>query len=200
VVLGQPSKIPKVINNSCYYSYIMRYELDEIRIIRKKLGISQIELSQHAAVSQSLIAKIESGNLDPSYSKAKRIFEALDILSKQKSLKADEVMQKGIISVCPDDSINEAVRKMKRHQISQMPVIQDNKSVGMISESSILESLMNNKGQKVRDVMVEAAPVVSKETTIEVLSNLLRFYPMVLVSEKGRLIGLITKSDIISKI
>lgn len=178
----------------------MRYELDEIKLIRKKLGISQSELAQHAAVSQSLIAKIESGNLDPSYSKARKIFSALDILSRQKSLKAEEVMQKGLISVSPDESIHDAVRKMKRHQISQMPVIHDNKSVGMVSESSILEALMNNEGQKVKDVMIEAAPVISKNTAIDILSNLLRFYSMVLVSEKGRLIGLITKSDIISKL
>ena len=36
-------------------------ELEEIKRIRKKLGISQTELANRAQVSQSLIAKVESG-------------------------------------------------------------------------------------------------------------------------------------------
>ncbi|MFQ5647816.1 MAG: helix-turn-helix transcriptional regulator, partial [Candidatus Aenigmatarchaeota archaeon] len=40
-------------------------EITEIRKIRKKLGLTQSQLAQEARVSQSLIAKIEAGKLDP---------------------------------------------------------------------------------------------------------------------------------------
>jgi len=178
----------------------MPYELNEIKLIRKKLSISQIELANHSGVSQSLIAKVESGRLDPSYSNAQKIFKALSTLSNQKSLKASDVMNSNLISVRPNDNIHEAVRKMKKHQISQMPVIQDNKSVGLVSEASILEAFTNDKAEKVEDVMIDAPPVVSMETPISVLSNLLKFYPLVLVSEKGKLNGVITRADIITKL
>jgi len=42
-------------------------ELSRIREIRKKLNISQRELAMKAGVSQSLIAKIEGNNIDPSF-------------------------------------------------------------------------------------------------------------------------------------
>ena len=178
----------------------MSHELSEIRIIRKKLGISQIELASHSGVSQSLIAKVESGSLDPSYSNAQKIFGALDSLSKHKSLKVSDVMQKKIISIGPNENMKDAVQLMKKHQISQIPVIEDNNSIGLISESSILDALMNGKSGKVKDVMVDSLPVVSKDATIDAISDLLRFYPITLVSEKGKLVGVVTKSDIISRI
>jgi len=37
----------------------MTYELEEVKKIRKKLGLTQTELANRAGVSQSLIAKIE---------------------------------------------------------------------------------------------------------------------------------------------
>ena len=41
--------------------------------------------------------------------------------------------------------------------------------------------------------MEETPPTVAKTASVKVVSNLLRHYPTVLVSESGKLIGLITK-------
>ena len=41
--------------------------IDRISKIRKQLGLTQIQLANLAGVSQSLIAKLESGRIDPSY-------------------------------------------------------------------------------------------------------------------------------------
>ena len=89
---------------------------------------------------------------------------------------------------------------MKKFDISQMPVIDDHKAVGLISESILLDALMENKGKKVAEIMEEAPPTVSKTASIKVLSSLLHHYPMVLVSESGKLIGLITKADLLGKL
>lgn len=178
----------------------MPYELGEIKEIRKKFGLTQGQLADRAGVSQSLIAKVEAGRLDPTYSKAQKIFEAIDSLGKKRELKAEEIMKKGIISAKPDESIRSAIEKMKKVNISQMPVIEEHKSIGIVSESIILEALLNKKGNKIKDIMDDSAPVVSKNTTITAVSNLLRFYPMVLVSDGGELKGIITKSDLLGKV
>ena len=178
----------------------MPYTLEEIKEIRKKLGLTQSELANMAGVSQSLIAKIEAGRIDPTYSKTKKIFEAIDTLGKKKELKAQEIMTGKIISVKPNDNIREVIKKMKDANISQMPVIEEHRSIGIISESIILESLLNNKGNKVKDIMEDSAPVVSKNSTASAISNLLRFYPLVLVSDGGQLIGVVTKSDLLGKL
>ena len=178
----------------------MQYELEEIKEIRKKFGLTQSQLANRAGVSQSLIAKVEAGRLDPTFTKAKKIFEAIDSLGKKQEVKAEEAMTKNLISVKPDDDIREAIKKMKKANISQMPVIDEHKSIGIVSEAIILEAIMNNKGKKIKDIMDDSAPVVSKNTTINAVSNLLRFYPMVLVSDGGELKGIITKSDLLGKI
>ena len=178
----------------------MTYELEEIRKIRKKLGMTQTELANRAGVSQSLIAKIESGRIDPTYTKTKKIFAALSELEKKEGVKAEQLMASRIISVASRTPIKEAIDKMKKSQISQLPVIDNHKLVGLVSESIILEALLNQKGSEVKDVMQEAPPIVSKTTSMQVVSNLLKHYPMVLVSEGGRLVGLITKSDLLERL
>lgn len=178
----------------------MPYELEEIKEIRKKFGLTQSQLADRAGVSQSLIAKVEAGRLDPTYSKAKKIFEAIDSLGKKKELKAEQIMNKHIISVKSDEHIKSAIEKMKKANISQMPVIEEHKSIGIVSESIILEALLNKRGDKVKEIMEDSAPVVSKNTTVNAVSNLLRFYPMVLVSDGGELKGIITKSDLLEKV
>ena len=49
----------------------------QLKKIRVQLGITQSELARVAGVSQSLIAKLESGLVDPSFSTMKAISEAL---------------------------------------------------------------------------------------------------------------------------
>ena len=178
----------------------MPYELDEIKKIRKKLGLTQTELANRANVSQSLIAKIESGRIDPTYTKTQKIFAALSELEKKEEIKAEQIMTTKIISVAPTDSIKDAISKMKKSQISQLPVIDSHKLVGVVSESTILDAMLNSKGNNVEDVMQEAPPILSKSTSIQVVSSLLRHFPIVIVSEEGKLVGLITKSDLLGKL
>ena len=178
----------------------MTYELEEIKKIRKKLGMTQTELANRAGVSQSLIAKIESGRIDPTYTKTKKIFAALSELEKKEEIKAEQIMTSRIISIDPNEPIKEAISKMKKFQISQLPVMEGNKLIGLVSESTILDALLNPKSTRVRDIMQESPPIVSKTTPIQVVSNLLKHYPMVIVSEEGKLIGLITKSDLLGKL
>ena len=178
----------------------MTYELEEIKKIRKKLGMTQSELANRAGVSQSLIAKIESGRIDPTYTKTKKIFAALSDLEKKGEIKAEQLMASRIVSASSSTLIKEAIARMKKYGISQLPVIDSHKLVGMVSESTILDALLNSKSTKVSEIMQEAPPIVSKTASIQVVSNLLKHYPIVVVSEGGRLIGLITKSDLLGKL
>lgn len=178
----------------------MTYELEEVKKIRKKLGMTQTELANRAGVSQSLIAKIESARIDPTYTKTKKIFAALSDLEKKEEIKAEQLMTSRIVSVGSNTPIKEAIAKMKKYEISQLPVIDNHKLVGLVSESTILDALLNSKATKVSEIMQESPPIVSKTTSIQVVSSLLKHYPVVIVSEGGRLIGLITKSDLLGKL
>jgi len=178
----------------------MTIELEEVKKIRKSLGMTQTELAKRAQVSQSLIAKIESGKIDPTYTKAKKIFSALSDLEKKGEIKAEQIMTNKLIVVEPNRSIKEAIDKMRKSQISQLPVIEGQNLVGLVSESTILDALLDKKYEKVSEIMQESPPIVSKTTGIQVISSLLKHFPIVIVSENGKLVGLITKSDLLGKI
>jgi predicted transcriptional regulator len=178
----------------------MPYELKDIKEIRKKFNLTQSQLAKSSGVSQSLIAKIESGRLDPTYTNAQKIFSALDNLSKKNETKAEDILNKKIISVSPEDTVQDSIKKMKKYGISQLPVINSEKPVGYVSESVILESMMSKRSSpKIKDLMQESPPTIDKEAGMTVMSGLLKFYPMILVIEKGKIIGIITKSDLINK-
>src|SRR3989338_7556957 len=167
----------------------MAYDIDEIKKVRKTLNLTQAELAKRANVSQSLIAKVESGRLDPTYSNARKIFDALDSLQKKHEVKAHEIMNSKIISISPDESVKGAIDKMKKHNISQLPVVDDHKAIGLVSESILLDAVLNSRGSGVSGIMREAPPVISKDSSVNVVSSLLKHYPLVLVSEGGRLVG-----------
>jgi len=178
----------------------MPYELTEIKKIRKTLGLTQTDLAKRANVSQSLITKIESGKIDPTFTKTKKIFETLNDLENKEEIKAEELMNKKIVSVVPSENIKNSIIKMKKFGISQMPVMEDHKVIGLVSESTLLDALINKKGKKIEDIMEDTPPIVSKKASIKIISNLLLHYSVVFVSESGKLIGLITKADLLSKL
>ncbi len=174
-------------------------ELSQIKVMRKKLSMTQTQLAKIAGVSQSLIAKIEAEHIDPTYSNVQKIFTALNDFGKKHELKASEIMNVKVISAEPNDDIEDVIKKIRKFGISQMPVISDHKSVGLVTEAIILDAILNKKGKKVSDIMADSPPIVPKNTSANAIIGLLQFAPMILVSENGKLEGVITKADAIEK-
>ena len=87
---------------------------------------------------------------------------------------------------------------MKKHSISQLPVLDNKQAVGVISESAILDAIINNKSSDtaISDIMNDAPPTIASNASVHVVSHLLQYYPLVLVAEKGKTLGLITKADL----
>lgn len=181
----------------------MILELLEIKRVRKRFGLTQTELAKKAGVSQSLIAKIESGRIDPTYTKTKRIFEVLNSLEEKKMVKASEIMVNKIISINKNDKVKNAINKMKRYQISQMPVFDRKRVIGLVTETTILDMIAEGKrvsDLNVEEVMQDAPPIVSKKTPINIIIELLKYSPLVIISSDGKLGGVITKSDILKNL
>ena len=179
----------------------MTYDIKSIKKIRKQLGLTQTGFAKEAGVSQSLVAKIESGKIDPTYSKVQKIFSALDRLSKKKEISAREIMVKNIVTTKPCDKIVELVKTMHRKGISQVPVVEGRKIIGLVTEKDILEKVGDDNIHKLKatDVMVEPPPIVSADTKISVLTSLIKYYPLLIVTRKGEIAGVIAKSDIIGR-
>lgn len=179
-------------------------DADEIRSARRRIGMTQAELASRSGISQSMVARIERGSVDPRVSTLRRIVEVITAFEKP-VVTASSLMHSPVESVAPDDSILSAVEKMDKMAFSQLPVLQDGVPVGCISESAILTAIAEQKHQKghhptVRDYMESSFPTVPPEIEIETVVGILEQHHAVLVMKEGRVEGVITKHDLISLI
>ncbi len=181
------------------------YELpgpQELRNLRLKSGLTQAELARKVGISQPLVARIESGDIDPRASTLRRILFVLQGSDKGKGLCARDMMKSPVIHVRPDDTISDASKIMEEHGFSQLPVIRDGVQIGSISETSIVEELTKARDfsrisiKSVSQAMVDGFPTISPETALETVSRIIGTHPAVLVVEKGKVAGIITRADL----
>ena len=178
-------------------------ELQEIKRLRKKHNLTQTQLAKLAGVSQSLIAKIEAGSIDPTFSHVRKILEVLHGMEREEEPKAEQLITAKIISVRKQEQLSEVIKKMKANSISQLPVLEGSQVVGLVSETNLIEKIAEGENPNtllVKDAMEEAPPIIVKTTPLSAVTELLRHSPLVIVAENGKPSGVITKSDILRKI
>ena len=177
--------------------------LEDIGKRRRQLGLKQSELAKAAGVSQSLIAKLEAGTIDSSYTKVRTIFDVLERLEFKTKVQTEKILHTEVVSVQRSQPISEAVTVMKEHGYSQIPVFDGKQSVGSISEKAILRQILAGQDldeisrQPTERIMEEAFPQINDDAPLSLITSLLQTYSAVLVSKKGVVIGIITKADLL---
>lgn len=178
---------------------------EDIRRLRKMAGLTQKDLSNKAGVSQSLIARIENNSVDPRLSTVKKIVQAIVIAQGDRTAK--DVMNSPVITINVSDNVRRAIELMKKHDISQIPVLKDSKIIGSIQESSLIDRIVRSGNPDrffntpIYEVMGEHFKTVDSTTNIADILNLLSLgEPAILVLDQEKIIGIITKIDILSSI
>lgn len=107
----------------------------------------------------------------------------------------------GLATISPDDPLRHAVDLMQRYEISQLPVLEGEKVHGLLTESRLLEVLMDDphaKDHPVRRYMVESPAIVLPTTPVAIVSKMLsREMPALLVQLDHGQWDIITRSDIL---
>jgi predicted transcriptional regulator len=184
--------------------------IEEIGKMRKNLGISQKELARTCGVSQSYIARMEKGSINPTYDKIRKIYDYLSVFSKKAEsfdLIASKIMSKSVITCHLNDPIISALNTMREKGYSQLPVVNgENKIMGTITEADVNEILLKGtpieslKNLSVRKVMGPSLPQMPMNTPVSVIYPILRFSNAVLVMDGGELKGIISKADILKAV
>jgi len=104
---------------------LLRKPGEEIRKERKRKGLTQSVLAKKAKVSQALIARIEKNQVDPRLSTLRKIVEALMEDTQPRGSRAIDIAVKDVIVVNDDDTIEKALKLMRKYGISQLPVLKN---------------------------------------------------------------------------
>ncbi len=107
----------------------------------------------------------------------------------------------GVITARRTDKVEAVVKKMKEHDISQMPVVDDaGRVIGMIHEYDLLNFLIEGKHRlsEVVDPLVQPVQgVVGPDTPVGRLREIFNDDNVAVVKEGDRVTGILTKIDLI---
>lgn len=168
--------------------------LESVSRRRKLLGKTQHAFAKLIGISQSMIAKIESGKAEPSYRLAVEIFEKLDELESRDTKKVEDVMSRNVIVLKDTDTVGYASGIVKDKAISQFPVLMDG---GMIRSIRTNDMAGMGKNIKIGVLVKEAFPTVRSDTPLSIVIGFLHLNQAVVVMKEGKIAGIITAEDLI---
>ncbi|MCC6026572.1 MAG: CBS domain-containing protein [Caldimicrobium sp.] len=105
-----------------------------------------------------------------------------------------------LITVGPKDTVESAIQIMQQHSIRHLPVVEDNKLVGLVTESSLRPYLSPEKLRlPLREVMIINPITIDPEASIDEAARLIYKYKIggLPVVSQGKLVGIITITDIL---
>ncbi len=180
----------------------------DIKKMRRARDMTQSELASASGISQSTIAKIERGNISPSYDVVVKLFDTLEKMDEHEHSRkcAKDVMSKNIVSIQVDSTVHEATEVMKKTGYSQLPVLDGDAPAGSISEKDIFELITKGitmaelKSMRVSKVMDESYPVVPHTLSMDIVTKMMNDCNAILVQKNGKITGIITNADILKLI
>jgi acetoin utilization protein AcuB len=127
-------------------------------------------------------------------------------------MKVKQFMTTDVVAVSEDTSLHDAEKIMKAHGIRRLPVMRKDKLVGLVTERMLVEASASSAKpvtinelqyllakMTVKDIMVKSPFTVSPELPAEEAMELGQEmgYSGFPVLENGRLVGVVTESDIV---
>lgn len=108
-----------------------------------------------------------------------------------------------LVSVRPEARVSEVVGILKLHGVSQLPVIEDQRIHGIVTENRILERALSGATRAdntVRDLVEPNYCTVDESTDVAVLTELFKRFKVAIVIDGSRPHDIITRIDLIDYI
>ncbi len=111
---------------------------------------------------------------------------------------------KPLVTVKTEELVSHAIERMRKFQISQIPVMDTEGFVGSVDESALFKAFMEDKNMDstpIKEVMKAPFPIVNAKASLDDISKLIKNgNPAVLVELENGKHHIITKYDVISHI
>ncbi len=112
----------------------------------------------------------------------------------------ESLIIRDVVTISPDESVKDAIRIMKEKNIAGLPVIENDRLVGIITERDVRFSKEENV--KVRDLMTKNVIVGNEGISLDDALKIMhkhRIEKLPIVNSDGKLVGLITAKDILKR-
>src|SRR5262245_58845092 len=132
--------------------------------------------------------------------KEKRLLEPQKITAGLISGTKKPQAPKTLISVKPTDTVGDALARMDELGLTQIPVLDEGRAVGALRENRVLAKVVRNRellDARVSEVMEASFPTVDVDASSSEVTRRLQTSAAVLVEEYGRIIGIITRHDVL---
>src|SRR5215204_2726051 len=132
--------------------------------------------------------------------KEKRLLEPQKITAGLISGTKKPHAPKTLVSISPADIVGAALQKMDELGVTQIPVIEEGRPVGSLRENRVLAKVVRNRellSSSVSEVMEASFPIVDVDVSSSEVTQRLQTSPAVLVEEYGRIVGIITRHDVL---
>ena len=114
------------------------------------------------------------------------------------SIKVKEIMTQKIVATAPEKQVSEVLGMMRKNDIHEVPVIERNKLVGIVTYAHLIKRRKIALTSQVRNVMV-SPPSISQDDSLITVSDVLltNGFRTVPVTEKKKIIGMVSRTDVI---
>jgi cystathionine beta-synthase len=132
--------------------------------------------------------------------KEKRLLEPQRITAGLISGTKKPQAPKSLVHVSPTDTVAVALEQMNELGLTQIPVLEEGKAVGALRENRVLAKVVRDRellNSRVSEVMESSFPTVDVDASSYEVTKRLQTSPAVLVEEYGRIIGIITRHDVL---
>jgi cystathionine beta-synthase len=106
------------------------------------------------------------------------------------------------VVVAPDDPLRTAFTRMRSADVSQLPVVDGERIVGLVDESDMLGAVLEGSARAfempVKEVMVTRLETISADAPIRELVPLFRRDLVAIVMDRGRFLGIATRLDLVN--
>lgn len=166
--------------------------LSHVRRLMLRYRIGRVIVVDDSLRPIGIVTKSDFVKVAASERLSKRGFDAIIV---------EEVMSRDPVVIPASRSIREAARLMLQHNVSGLPVVDENGVVvGVITKTDIVRAYAERlQGKyKVKEYMYTDPPTVGPQHSVAYVAELLESHPSrrVLVVDGGRLVGIIAPSDI----
>ncbi|WP_333860646.1 CBS domain-containing protein [Clostridium sp.] len=116
-------------------------------------------------------------------------------------MKVKNVMTKSVASLTPDDTIDKAAQAMIENNIGSLPVCQQGKIIGILTDRDISTRAMGSKNpnsKTVRDIMSSNPVTASPDMDIQDVSRIMseRQIRRIPVVENSNVVGIVSLGDL----